>query len=220
MKKLLLMAATLLFVQTVDLVAMEKIKQLVAVKGNRADIKSVKEFENILRTNDSVVLLVSTTWCGPCKKVKPIIEELTRDLPNVMFVHIDGDNQDLSSLVEKYASQGFPTIKFFKKAQEVQEVIGAETKEKLRSIIQQKLAGGTQAVVTKKPITAAQPKQQVIAKPHPVIVKPAAVAVKPKAPTLPASYGKAPMYTYSEDESSSGYSSEGESSSGYSSSEE
>lgn len=232
MKKLLLLIAALLFAQNVELNAM---KQLVSVQGNRADIKSVEEFQNLLRVNGSVVLLVSTTWCGPCKKLKPIVEELTKEMPNVMFVHIDGDNKALATLVQKYAPEGFPTTKLFKRGQEVGEVGGAVAKEELRGTIQQKLGQGTAPSKADTSKAVAINKPAMITK-MPATTKPATQVIKPtlKAPikTPAVAYQKpAKSHYYASEEEglsvgdgySSGtnvYSSEDESSSGYSSSEE
>lgn len=143
MKKLLLALVMCVMAQTA--VAMQL--------NNRVIINSVDQFNTILKTKPNVVLLVSTTWCGPCKKVKPVIEELTGELPQVTFVHIDGDNKALGSLVSKYASEGFPTIKLFKSGKEVAEVAGAEKKEALIGLINRKLSGaqGIQAAPSSQP---------------------------------------------------------------------
>lgn len=68
------------------------------------------------------------TWCGPCKVLGPIVEELSNEFEGklkVGKVDVDANN----SLAMKYGVMSIPTLKFFKGGKVVGEVIGAAPKQ-------------------------------------------------------------------------------------------
>jgi thioredoxin 1 len=69
-------------------------------------------------------------WCGPCKVVGPIIEELANEYSGKIKVgklNVDENN----SIAMRYNVMSIPTIKFFKGGQVVGEIVGAAPKETL-----------------------------------------------------------------------------------------
>ncbi len=79
-------------------------------------------------------------WCGPCKVVGPIIEDLSKEYEGRMrFVKVDVDqNADLAA---KYGIQGIPTLLFFKGGQEVGRTVGAAPRDRLVQEIDKILTG-------------------------------------------------------------------------------
>ncbi len=75
-------------------------------------------------------------WCGPCKMLGPIFEELSNDYadnPKIKFVKVDTDeNMELSF---KYKIRGIPCIKVFKNGEEIETSIGLVPKEELAALI-------------------------------------------------------------------------------------
>ena len=67
-----------------------------------------------------------TSWCGQCKKVKPIIQELTKDY-KVLFIDAEEDKDS----VEKYQIGSLPTILILKDDVEVGRLIGLFSKKML-----------------------------------------------------------------------------------------
>ncbi|CAN5151536.1 thioredoxin [soil metagenome] len=66
-------------------------------------------------------------WCGPCKVVAPILEELSESIKDVKFVKINVDeNQELSS---KYSIFSIPTFLIFKDGEVKNQFVGAHSKE-------------------------------------------------------------------------------------------
>lgn len=183
MKKVILLVGAILAFQHVGMKAMK-------APNNRIDITSEAAFNEVLRTNDNVVVLISTTWCGPCKKLKPIVEQVTREMPHVMFAHIDGDSKPLKKLVDAHASEGFPTLKLFKKGKQVQEVVGAQDKDALTRVINAKLGApvkpSVQKVqVTKEVVVTQKPQAKTLTSKKP------ASKMKPAPTAKPKKYGAA-----------------------------
>jgi thioredoxin 1 len=72
-------------------------------------------------------------WCGPCKKVRPIVEELNRDQVDVKFQIIDVDSE--GELTRKFDVKSIPTFIRIEDGEEVDRIIGAQTKKDLERFI-------------------------------------------------------------------------------------
>jgi thioredoxin len=77
---------------------------------------SIIEFSDIIQSNDIVLVDFSTQWCVPCKKMKPVIEEIRKENRDVKVVFIDADVN--KELVKKYKIRGVPVFIVFKGGKE------------------------------------------------------------------------------------------------------
>lgn len=73
-------------------------------------------------------------WCGPCKMVAPIIEELAKEMPEVSFVEIDVDAD--GELAEQFNVSSIPTFIVFKDGKPSSQAIGAMGKEGFQDLIE------------------------------------------------------------------------------------
>lgn len=103
------------------------------------EIKSVDEFHEILEkaVKDDTYVIVDfyTTWCGPCKQLAPVYEELSQDYADdesVKFLKVNV--QELNELGEEYEIFSIPTLKFFK-GTNVNEAKGFFNKEDLQALV-------------------------------------------------------------------------------------
>jgi len=93
-------------------------------------IKYLENSEDFTSLLIEGVVLVDfyTEWCGPCKMIAPILEEL-----NVMVVKVNTD--EFAELAIEYKIMSIPTLLFFKDGKEIQREIGFRTKEQIESAI-------------------------------------------------------------------------------------
>jgi len=83
-------------------------------------------FDEISKEDKLIVLDFHADWCGPCKTIAPIIEELSNQYPDVHIgkVNVD-DNPELSTM---FGIRNIPTVLFIKGGQVVDKQIGSAQK--------------------------------------------------------------------------------------------
>lgn len=85
----------------------------------------------VLKAENTVLVDFFATWCGPCKRMLPIMDELANENPKLKFCKIDVDKSP--KLAEKYGVMGVPCFIFFKGGKVVKELAGMQAKDKLLS---------------------------------------------------------------------------------------
>ena len=80
----------------------------------------------------SHVLYFTADWCNPCKKVKPIVEEMNKD-SITKFQMIDVDSE--MELTKKFEIRSVPTFILIKNGTEIKRTTGAQTREQLEVFI-------------------------------------------------------------------------------------
>ena len=98
-----------------------------------AKIINSQEFDNTIESG-VVVVDFFATWCGPCKMLSPVIDELSGELENVNFVKVDIDQS--MDLAQKFKIVSVPTLKVFKNGEEVDTLMGFMPKEVLKSKVE------------------------------------------------------------------------------------
>ncbi|PVV01882.1 hypothetical protein BB560_003685 [Smittium megazygosporum] len=87
------------------------------------EIKTESEFNSAINSSGLVVVDFHAVWCGPCKMIAPVLEQISAALPEVTFVKVDVDV--LSNLASTQGITAMPTIKLFKGGVEVDQIVGA-----------------------------------------------------------------------------------------------
>jgi thioredoxin 1 len=77
-------------------------------------------------------------WCGPCRMVSPVVEELSNDYDGkIKFVKVNVD--EANELASKYNVFSIPTLAIFNKGQLVTQQVGAASKESYKNMIEKAL---------------------------------------------------------------------------------
>jgi thioredoxin 1 len=77
------------------------------------------------------IFYFTADWCGPCKKVRPVVQELIKDGYSFQIIDVDIEKE----LVEKFEISSVPTFILFKDEKSIKRISGAQTKDQLESFI-------------------------------------------------------------------------------------
>lgn len=102
---------------------------------------SEDDFERVVLKSDLVTVVdFYADWCGPCRLVGPVIEELATSYDGkVKFANVDSDaNQGLAA---KYDIMSIPTVMIFKNGEVVDRIVGASPAQVYRQSIDRALEG-------------------------------------------------------------------------------
>lgn len=93
------------------------------------EITSADFEELVLKSEKPVLVDFNATWCGPCRMLKPTLDELAAERPDVSVVGIDVDeNMDLA---EEYGVFSIPCVVLIKDGAEADRSVGLVPKESL-----------------------------------------------------------------------------------------
>lgn len=92
-------------------------------------------FESEVIASDVPVLVdFSATWCGPCKQLSPIIDQLATEYEGrVKIGKVDID--DAQEVAGKFGIMSVPTVLFFKEGKKVDQIVGLKPKDKFKEKI-------------------------------------------------------------------------------------
>ena len=106
-----------------------------------ANVFTQENFEKeVLQSLVPVLVDFWAPWCGPCKILSPILEELEKEYDG-KGIHIGKVNVDENSaLAAQFGVMSIPTLMFFKKGVVVDQMVGAQNKDRLAERIKKVIA--------------------------------------------------------------------------------
>ena len=90
-----------------------------------------ENFDDLIK--EKVVVDFYATWCGPCKMLGPVFEELSTEINDIKFIKVDIDEHE--DLCRKYKVMSVPTLIVFDNGKEIKRNIGFIPKDKLKEFI-------------------------------------------------------------------------------------
>ena len=87
----------------------------------------------VLESDKKVLVDFNADWCGPCRMLRPIIDEVAESTDDVKFVSINIDNEE--ELAAKYNIFSIPCLILFDKGQEIKRSVGLISRDEIEKII-------------------------------------------------------------------------------------
>ena len=95
---------------------------------------TAEEFDSRINDIEELVLVdFYSTECGPCKALKPVINDLADEADGYLVYTIDA--AQAKEMTDRYNIMSLPTVLFFKKGQVVKKTIGFRSKDNLATLI-------------------------------------------------------------------------------------
>jgi thioredoxin 1 len=106
--------------------------------GSLQDVSDTNFQAEVIESDQPVLVDFWAPWCGPCRVVAPVLEELAGERSDLRIVKLNvDDNQQTAA---KYEVLSIPTLILFKGGEPVKKVIGAYPKKKLEAELEPALA--------------------------------------------------------------------------------
>ncbi|MBE7087913.1 MAG: thioredoxin [Clostridiales bacterium] len=96
---------------------------------------NTQQFDELLKGSMPIVCDFFATWCGPCKMLAPVMEQISEELKmQAYFVKVDID--DNMELAARYGIMSIPTVMIFKNGEEVAKTMGFMPKSEAIKFVQ------------------------------------------------------------------------------------
>lgn len=95
---------------------------------------NLNNFENVKNSEKTVLLDFYADWCGPCRMVSPIVDEIAEENPQYLVGKINVDEE--TKLAADFGVGSIPTLIVMKNGKIVQESVGARPKEQILKMLE------------------------------------------------------------------------------------
>lgn len=93
------------------------------------NLANTNDFNTIIKENDNVLVDFYATWCGPCRMLGPVLEEVSEELPELTILKVNVDEHQ--ALAAQFGITAIPTMIEFKKGNRANLFKGYLSKEDL-----------------------------------------------------------------------------------------
>lgn len=89
--------------------------------------------QEVLQSEKQVLIDFSASWCGPCKMLAPVIDDLAEEVQDTKICKVDVDEQP--ELRERYDIMSFPTLVLIKNGEVIKKAVGRQTRTEILELL-------------------------------------------------------------------------------------
>ena len=109
-----------------------------AVQARPVTVTDADFEKQVLESTQPVLVDFWAAWCGPCKMIAPVLEEIATEQPGLTIGKLDVDVNQGTAM--RYGVMSIPTLILFKHGQEAERIVGFLPKERLMARLKPHLA--------------------------------------------------------------------------------
>lgn len=95
-----------------------------STRENMLLIKTVEEYNGVKEGDALAVIDFTASWCAPCKMLVPVLNELSKQYPDVVFAKVDVD--EAAEVASEQSITSVPTIQIYQRGRLLQVIKGAQ----------------------------------------------------------------------------------------------
>lgn len=96
-----------------------------------------ENFKSVLESDKVVLIDFFAEWCGPCRMVSPLVDELAAEHPEFLICKVNVD--EAGAIAERFGVQSIPTLVVLKDGIEVERATGARPKKQILKLLENHL---------------------------------------------------------------------------------
>lgn len=97
------------------------------------DVKTADFETEVLKSDKTVLVDFWAVWCGPCRMLSPVVDQIAEENPNIKVCKVNVDEEQ--QLAIKYGVMSIPTLLVFKGGELVNQSVGVIPKEEVLNLI-------------------------------------------------------------------------------------
>lgn len=97
-------------------------------------IVNKENFESVKKSDKPILLDFYADWCGPCRMVSPIVEEIAKENPQYLIGKINVDTEP--ELAQKFKVLSIPTLAVIKNGETIRQSAGAKPKPEILAMLE------------------------------------------------------------------------------------
>lgn len=102
-------------------------------------VNNVNEFNEVINSDNLTVVKFSADWCGPCRTLAGIMDDVSPDYQNVNFIEVDVEGDGMDEIVSNYSIRNIPVLAFIKNGKLLNKNVGLVDKVKIIELINNNL---------------------------------------------------------------------------------
>ncbi|KAL5711690.1 hypothetical protein ACHQM5_013947 [Ranunculus cassubicifolius] len=92
----------------------------------KSDDDFSQSLSNVQTNRLPAIFYFTAAWCGPCRMLSPILDDLSKKYPHVNIYKIDVDQKELETTLGKLEISSVPTLHLFHEGKKAKEIVGAD----------------------------------------------------------------------------------------------